>query len=335
MRKGNEPSVIRDENHRLRRPIRLVWNGNERRPRAPIRLLVGFVLFLVLAGLGNQYRPTLRSSDGVVIETVNMLVRQLPNAVGLSLAVIIAALLVDRRRLTDLGLVLDRGWWRGFSGGTTLGAGITSLGVIGGLVGGYYRFNGLEASIGPLVWVSVAIGAAAFQLLFIVPEELFVRGYLITNITEGLDGLPSVPRSVAAGVGVVVSSILFYLTHAAAKGAVFGIMVGGLSVLLGIGYVLSGDLSVPIGIHFGVNIAGVIIGTNPQPASLLRMTASTSVDASTVLPVEVVVVRLLGTVLGLGVLCWWQHAATGRLRVAPEITRPMLRWRRNGTAPNE
>lgn len=88
------------------------------------------MVFLILAGAGNQYRPTLLAGDGAVSETVTMLVRQLPNALGLGLAVVVAALLVDRRRLADLGLDLDRGWWRGLGGGIALGAAIKASNVM-------------------------------------------------------------------------------------------------------------------------------------------------------------------------------------------------------------
>lgn len=329
----SESTVDRDLGHRLRSLLRVFWNGAERRLRAPVRLVLGFLLFLVLAGAGTQYRPTLLGSDGAIPTVVNMLSRQLPNSLGLALAVVLAAILIDRRRLTDLGLDVDRGWLRGLAGGTLIGAGITLLAVLVGLGAGYYEVTSVGLATGPGVWTVVAVSAALFQLLVVVPEELFVRGYVITNVSEGLDGVPSVPRSVAVGTAIVVSSALFYVTHAAAKGTVFGLMVAVLSLLLGIGFVLGGDLSVPIGVHFGVNFAGVLAGLNPQPASLLELSAATTVQESLVLPVEAVAVRLAGAVVGIAVLWWWYHTRVGRIRVAPTVTRPALRWRasRDGT----
>lgn len=311
----------------LKRLPRLVWLSAERRPRAPVRLVVAFLLFLVLAGVGNQYRPRPLTGSGPIVDVTNMLTAQLPNALGLGVAVIAAAILVDRRCLADLGLEIDGQWWRGLVGGTLVGAAITLAAIVVGLALGYYELSGVGPTTGPGVWVVVALGGAVFQLLFVVPEELFVRGYVITNVTEGLDGVPSVPRSVAAGVAIALSSAFFYLTHAAAKGAVFGVMVGILSILLGLGYVLSGDLSVPIGIHFGVNFAGVLGGPNPQHASLLQLSAATTVQQSLVLPVEGVAVRLVGAVLAIGVLIWWYAAKGDGIRVVPDIAQATLRWR--------
>jgi len=170
----------------------------------------------------------------------------------------------------------------------------------------------------------LVIAAAGFQLLYLVPEELFVRAYLITNIVEGFEGTPSVPRGVAAGVGVVVASLVFYVTHSG-RGTVFGLMAAGFAVLLGIGYVLSGDLSVPVGIHFGINMTWVLAGVNPRSASLVELTAAGTVSESLTLPVEVVIASLVATAVGSVAMVWWDRSIDGRVRIAPSIPHPTLR----------
>lgn len=327
MWKPSPRSIVYRDGQQLRLPLRLVWNREEQRPRGILRLFVTFVLFIVLASIGNQYRPTLVTRTGPLTESLNMVSRQLPNAMGILLTVVIAAVFVDRRRFSDLGLRYRDGWWRSFLGGSALGGAITLTAVIVGLQVGYYEFTGIEITSGTLLWVPVAILAALFQLLFVVPEELLARGYLITNITESFEGVPSIPRGVGAGVGVLAASGFFYVTHAGGKGTVFGLMAGGMSLLLGLGYVLSGDLSIPIGIHFGFNFAGVLVGTNLQPASLMQITSSTTVQQSIALPVEAVIVRLLAAVVSIGLVLWWFHRAVGGLRIAPSIAKPVLRWR--------
>lgn len=256
-----------------------------------------------------------------------MVSRQLPNAVGILLTVVIAAVFVDRRRLSDLGLKCGDRWRRSFLGGSALGGAITLTSVIVGLQVGYYKFTGVEVASGAVLWVPVAIFAALFQLLFVVPEELLARGYLITNITESFEGVPSVPRGVGAGLGVLASSGFFYVTHASGKGTVFGLMAGGMSLLLGLGYVLSGDLSLPIGIHFGFNFAGVLVGTNLQHASLIQITSRTTVQQSIALPIEAVIVRLMAAVVCIGLVLWWFHRSDSGIRIAPALAKPVLRWR--------
>ncbi|WP_135306398.1 CPBP family intramembrane glutamic endopeptidase [Haloarcula amylovorans] len=320
------PAVRRVPGYLLLRLRWVVWNTAERRPRAPIRLVAGLVLFFVLAGAGNQYRPRPFTGNGAIVEALNMLTWQIPNALGLALAVVVAALVVDRRHLSDLGFAIDRQWWREILGGTMVGAGISMLTVLVGLGIGYYEFTGVGLTTEPGSWVVIAVGAALFQLLFVVPEELFVRGYLITNITEGLDSISAISRRMAAGVAILVSSGFFYLTHAVAKGTTFGLMVAVWALLLGLGYVLSGNLSVPIGIHFGVNFTGVLAGVNPQPASLLKLSTATTIQESLVLPSEAVVIRSVGVVIGIAVLGWWYHAHEEGIRVALTIPKPTLRW---------
>jgi membrane protease YdiL (CAAX protease family) len=123
----------------------------------------------------------------------------------------------------------------------------------------------------------------------------------------------------------MIASLFFYLTHSA-RGGVFGLMADGLAVLLGVAYVLSGDLAVPIGIHFGVNFAGMIGGSAPQQATLIQMTPPTTGAESLVLPRGAVAIRLFGAAIGIGLLLWWSHSVSGQVRVAPKVACPTLRW---------
>lgn len=327
-------AILRDENGRLRLPLRLVWNADERRPRSLIRVVVGLVLVLLVADIARRYQPTLLTGDGPILEAINSLIGGAPQAAGIALGVVLAALFLDRRRLADLGVSLEASVWRGFAGGLAIGVGLLGLSVGVGAAVGYYEMVDIRVAGGPAVWLLLVVTTGISQLVIVVPEELFVRGYLITNVTEGLDGFPSIPRSVAAGVGVLFASFFFYLTHST-RGFVFGAMAGGLAVLLGVAYVLGGDLSVPIGIHFGVNFAGGLVGTQPQPASLVRLTSGTTVAESLVLPIEGVIVRLVGSALGIGLLVLWYRAVTGQVRVVPSIAQPSLRWHRDANVSTE
>lgn len=319
--------LSRNENEQLRLPLRLVWNDNERRPRAPIRLIVGIVMVLTLANTGRTLQPAVLAGDGPLTAVMNTLAGGIPQAAGIILGVILAALVLDRRVLTDLGLSFERRVWRRFTGGLVLGLGITTLSIAAGVVSGFYEITGIQLTGGPAVWVLLVAGTALSQLLIVIAEEFLARGYIITNVLEGLDGFPSIPRSVAASVAVIIASLFFYVTHSA-RGTAFGVMAGGLAVLLGVAYVLSGDLSVPIGIHFGVNFAGMIGGSAPQQATLVQVASPTTVAESLVLPREAVAVRLLGAIISIGLLFWWYRRANGQVQVASSIPRPMLRWNR-------
>lgn len=320
-------AIVRGNDRRLRLPFRLVWHETERRPRSLVRLAVGVVVIFLFASLGSQYRVEPFTGRGPFVGVVNQVVWVLPQAVSIAFGVVLASWLLDRRRITDLGLDLDPGWRREFVGGTALGIGITSSSVGVALLSGSIEIHGTQVTGGPLGWLGLTLGAVVFQLLFVVPEELFVRGYLITNVAEGLDGVPLIPRWFAAVIGIAAASLLFYLTHSG-RGQIFGLMAGGVAVFLGVGYVLSGSLSVPIGIHFGFNIAGVVLGTNLQAASVLRLQTTGTITDSLVLPIEMVGARLGASALGVLLLLWWFHTVRGKLRVSPSIVHPTLRWTR-------
>ena len=322
------PRILRDSNGRLKRPLRLFWNETEHRARVPVRLPVGFALIFLFAGIGSGVSPEPLPSGRPVAEAINTLVSVAPQAIGIGGGVVLASLFLDRRAVTDLGLDLTRGWWRGLAGGSILGIGIAASGVAVGVLGGHIEISGLRMTGGVLVWPVLVIAAAGFQLLYLVPEELFVRGHIITNIVEGFEGVPSVPRFAAAGVGVAVASLVFYVTHSG-RGTVFGLMAAGFAVLLGIGYVLTGDLSVPVGIHFGINMTWVIVGINPQSASLVELTAAGTVTESLTLPVEVVIASLVAVTVGIGLLVWWDRSTNGRVQIEPSIAYPTFRRQRD------
>jgi hypothetical protein len=85
-------------------------------------------------------------------------------------------------------------------------------------------------------------------------EELFSRGYQLRNLAEGLNG-----RLLGARGGLLLawllSSLVFGLLHGANPGATpvstANIVVAGL--MLGLGYLLTGELAIPIGLHIAWN----------------------------------------------------------------------------------
>jgi uncharacterized protein len=98
----------------------------------------------------------------------------------------------------------------------------------------------------------VAVAAVAFG------EEASYRGYPIKNLAEGV--AKTRWRMVIA---VVIPAVFFGLAHATNETAtwlsVFNIVIFGL--LFGTGYVLTGELALPIGLHFAWNfVQGFVFG---------------------------------------------------------------------------
>jgi len=321
-------------------PRTLLWNDDERRPRALFRvalLVVVTVLLTVGTGLGVGATGGVRALQGALTAAVGEAVAAAVGAavsvalVGgvVSLSIVIAGRYVDRRRLHDLGFRLDRGWWLDLGFGLALGAGLMTLVFGVSLAAGWLRVTGtLDPRDG---FVARFLVLVAVFLVVGVYEELLARGYLLTNAAEGLVGW--LGRRSAVGVAVLCSSLVFGLAHAnnpnaTALSTAAIVLAGG---MLAAGYVLTGELAVPIGLHITWNLfQGGVYGF---PVSGL------GVDTS-LLVVEVSGPRLLtggdfgpeAGLLGIGAMAvgtvaiaLWARWRTGTLRIDPSVTTPDLR----------
>ena len=188
----------------------LLWNTAERRPRVPIRLALTtlvVVAFLGLATLLLAVVLALFESD-----TVQVLASQLFRA-SLVLAVLAAAVLIDRRPIADLGFDLDRQWWLDLLFGLLLGSVSMSAVFFVAQSTGWIRVTGYFVT-GSLPW-DFWLGFAALTIQFGLvgfSEEVVARGYLLKNLGEGSTGYLSERGSVL--IAVLLSSVLFGAAHA-------------------------------------------------------------------------------------------------------------------------
>lgn len=255
-------------------------NPEEGRPRAFWRLLFQFavslagqtllitasLLLFALAGgaaiAGANDFASLASSPSFVL---------ISGAASLAASVFsvwLAGRFFDRRPFSGFGLRLDRAWWLDFGFGLLLGA-VLMTGVFM-----------VELSAG---WVSVtgafeAVDGGAFFPAILMPvvffvcvgfyEELVSRGYQITNIAEGLN-FPAIGPKGAVLLAWTISSSVFGLLHTFNPNAtaISTLNIAFAGLLLGTGYVLTGSLAIPIGLHitwnffqgnvFGFPVSGV------------------------------------------------------------------------------
>jgi membrane protease YdiL (CAAX protease family) len=124
---------------------------------------------------------------------------------------------------------------------------------------------------------TTAMGNLAFSLLFFIVaganEEVIFRGYLVSNLREGMGGVAA----------VLVSSLVFGVFHAlnpnASLVAIVNIALAG--VVFAYAYLLSGNLWLPITFHFswnffqgsvfslpvsGMTVRGLLV-THPRPGA--------------------------------------------------------------------
>lgn len=272
----------------MRRLRRYVWNRSERRLRAPWRLLVGTVfLFLVTIGTVLVVGP-LAAVVGIELFAGFGPATQ-PLVVNAVFGVVVTAALVpvgwvlDRRRLADYGLAVDRQWLIDCGGGLLIGAGAITAVVGVGLAGDWIAVDGVGLSadtlglFGLLVAVFVVVG---------VYEELLVRGYLLTNLAEGFRWFDPVDHRTAVVVATLLSSGVFGGLHLSNPNAtlVSTAVISAAGVMLALGYLYTGALALPIGIHITWNVfQGLVYGLPVSGIELpVRLVATTSREPTVV-----------------------------------------------------
>jgi uncharacterized protein len=170
----------------------------------------------------------------------------------------LAGRVLDHRRMSDYGFHFSRRWWTDLGFGLVLGA-LLLFGVLAvELAMGWANVTGSFAPspgqpfVATILVGVVAVAAVAFG------EEASYRGYPIKNLAEGV-----AKARWGIVIAVVIPAIYFGLSHATNENATwlstFNIVIFGL--LFGTGYVLTGELALPIGLHFGWDfVQGFVFG---------------------------------------------------------------------------
>lgn len=233
-----------------------------RRPRALWRILAQYVIFFAITALLLAPATLLvfaaSGFQGGALQAAGSGGAMLASSVASLLAALatlwLAGRFLDRRRLKDFGLRLDAGWWLDLGFGLALGAVLMAAIFIVQLGMGWVSVTGaFESGSGAPFWVSILTPVVLFLCVGIY-EELIFRGYQIKNISEGLGGLIG-PRA-AILVAWLLTSSMFSVAHIPNPNSTListtNIALAGL--MLGAGYVLTGKLAIPIGLHITWNL---------------------------------------------------------------------------------
>jgi membrane protease YdiL (CAAX protease family) len=182
--------------------------------------------------------------------------------VGAILTVWLAGRFLDRRPFSAFGFRLGAGWWLDLLFGMVLGALLMTAVFLVELGLGWVEITGsFETQGGAPFVISILFPVATFVCIGI-SEELVSRGYQLKNAAEGLN-YPSLGPRGAILLAWVLSSVFFGVLHAnnpnATPVSTFNIVLAGL--MLGFGYVLTGELAIPIGLHITWNFfQGAVYG---------------------------------------------------------------------------
>ena len=202
--------------------------------------------------LGGQANPSLADwQDSPEV----MLALRLAMLVATIVSVWLAGRFLDRRGFRDFGLRIDKQWWGDLGFGLFLGAFLMSCIFVVELAAGWIDITGflLTPGVSTVPFLS-AIALTLLQFIAVgIQEELLSRGYQTKNLAEGLGGL--VGKRWAIIIAALLSSALFGYLHAANPNttaiSTFNIFLAGM--FLALGFLLTGELAIPMGIHISWN----------------------------------------------------------------------------------
>lgn len=176
-----------------------------------------------------------------------------PYAAVTVLVTLAFVIFVDKRPVETLGLNRRGSWIAELWFGAPLGAALIALVFIVSYAAGWTKITGSLFFDTPDRAVPVLVAAFVVMVSVAVAEEVIIRGYVLQTLRWGY-GTP---------VALIGSSVLFGVMHLFNPGAglhaVGGTLAAGL--ILAYAYLLTGRLWLPIGIHFGWNLAlGPVFG---------------------------------------------------------------------------
>lgn len=308
-----------------------LWNAEERRLRAGWRILLQLLVLAVATnGLGVAFRKVATMRERHIEAVFSQAPLFLVSALVVSLSVWLACRFFDRRPFDDLGMRVDRRWWIEAAFGTALGALL-----MGGILGVEFAFG--WASYGELPDLPGEVPRLAFVpatlFVFIAVafyEELMSRGYHLTNLAEGFTCRWIPPRS-AVMLAAFVSSAVFGLAHAGNPNATFmstgNIVIAGM--MLAAGYVTTGRLAIPMGIHLSWNFCQNLFGMPVSGQStffygsiLARQESGDPLVTGGSFGPEAGLTGLVAMAIGTAATLAYVRWTTGELRIHPSIAAP-------------
>ena len=208
----------------------------------------------------------------VLAQDINAVFHQFPIIIGvrslivlllIGLMFILIARWIDQRPWRDYGFHFNTAWWRDLGFGLTLGvvlmAAIFGVEYLLGWVSirGFFENGQPQLSFWPLL-----LSGFFYYVLVGVEEELFARGYLIRNLAEGLR-LPQLSSKSAVWIAYLLTSLFFGFLHANNQNATLesSLNLVLMGLFLGLGFILTGELAIPIGLHIAWNFTqGYVFG---------------------------------------------------------------------------
>ena len=298
----------------------IFWNIEEKRIRSFWRVLIVLSSFMILSAVFTALPFGLNAIP--FLQPVSTGINALLSILAFGYGLWALGRFVDRRAFADFGFHFKPAWWIDFGFGLALGAILMCLIFLAEVVAGWVTIKGYflvsKGSFGVQI-VNVAI-------LFIavgIREEMFLRANLLRTIAEGLNGKGAGARRARGALiaAFAISSILFGLLHLANPAATWlstvNIMLAG--VFLGLGFVLTGEMAIPIGLHitwnfFQGNVFGFpVSGTNAGATLIAIQQGGPVLITGGAFGPEAGLVGIGAILLGAGLIIAWTRLRQGQV----------------------
>jgi membrane protease YdiL (CAAX protease family) len=338
--------------------LSVFWNGEQRRLRVFWRLGLHVALMMILAMIlaipamiGGILLAQAGKVDLLPVMFPGPIVPVMVSVLSTSAELVVmvggawlAGWLLDRRRFTDFGVHLNRDWWIDLGFGLGLGIVLMSLIFAVEVVAGWVTITGtlqnslfdspLRESVLALPF-GVAILFPLIQFIGVgISEEFLSRGYHLKNLAEGLNFRPLGPKG-AIILATLLSSSVFGMLHANNPNAsiisTLNIILAGL--FLALGYVLTGELAIPIGLHitwnfFQGNVFGFpVSGTDAGAAFVAIEQGGSNLVTGGAFGPEAGLIGVAAMIVGSILIVLWVRARYGRIGLCERLATPDLRHR--------
>ena len=311
------------------------WNRAEQRLRAGWRVGLQLAVWIYLPVILNRRlsTPLARSLGELAPSGVNffaLTTHFLVSAVGIVSATWLIVRYVDRRPFSDLGLQSTRIWWEDLAFGVALGGLLmTAIFVVEQMLGWVEIVGVLPASTVELPWLAgLLIPLIAFVVISLT-EELLSSSYQVRNLAEGLN-LRWLTPQIAILLAWIISSVIFAWLHIPNPNSSLASTINlfMLGLFFGLGYLLTGSLAIPLGLHFSWNFfQGTIFGFPVSGRDFggvvflnIRQSGPVAWTGGAFGP-EAGLIGLLGMLVGAGLSAWWIYKRTGHLGLYLPLSR--------------
>ena len=301
-----------------------IWNADENRPKAVFRLCCQFLIFLLLNFLAVFIVSRLSANN--FSNNFSPLISLLA-LTSMVVSVCLAGKFLDNRPFTDFGFHLNCTWWLDLIFGLFLGAILISLVFIIEITLGWIIITGpLAVYTNHLAFTHELVNSIIVFIAVGIQEETFSRGYHLRNIAEGITR-PQIKPLQALILGWVISSILFGLFHTGNPHAtiVSTIFIALAGLFLGLGFIFTGELAIPIGIHItwnyfqGTVFGFPVSGKNPIFSFLTTHQSGPILWTGGDFGPEAGLLSLLVILMGCGVILFWLRLTNRPLKPADTL----------------